>query len=66
MTFSRTSLASGVGLVAEVNARYVCESINQSERGLELATLPFQEENCNDVSDTWWGAEFLYFCFLLP
>lgn len=32
-------MASGVGLIAEVNARYVCESINQSERGLELATL---------------------------
>lgn len=32
-------MASGVELIAEVDARYVCESINQSEKGLELATL---------------------------
>lgn len=66
MTFSRTSLASGVELIAEVDARYVCESIT-SQRGLELATLfYFMRENCSDVSGTWWDAEFLYFCFLLP
>lgn len=38
-----TSLASKLELIVEVSARYIHESINQSETGLELVILfPFR------------------------
>lgn len=45
MTVNVTSLASKLELIVEVSARYMHESINQSETGFELVILfPFSRE----------------------
>ena len=45
MTLNVTSLASKLELIGEVSARYMHESINQSETGLEpVIPFPFRRE----------------------